>query len=193
MKNSRTSNDNLDKLIRDCQQGAESAWEELIKRFGSVVHNFAYSMTSNQADAEEAAQEIFVKLIKNIQKFEFKSSFKTWLHRVVVNGVIDYIKKKKRHTRPSLDEIDANNVASIAYNDQPSDGIEREESKVKVWKILNELPENYRVVMIMREMEERSYAEISEILECPVGTVESRLYRARNMFLEKLKLYEGKG
>lgn len=192
MKNSQTSSDSLEKLIRDCQNGVESAWEELVARFGLVVHNFAYSMTNNQADAEEAAQEIFVKLIKNIQKFEFKSSFKTWLHRVVVNGVIDFTKKKKRHTKVSLDEIDPNNVASIAHNDKPSGEIEREEIREKVWKILNELPEHYRAIMIMREMEERSYAEIAEILECPVGTVESRLYRARNMFLEKLKYYEGK-
>ena len=133
--------------------------------------------------SETSAQP--VKLVNRIKKFEFRSSFQTWLHRVSVNGTIDFLKKLRRKSAVSFEEMSSELNFFASDADSPMFGLEQEETKAEVWQVLASMTDKFRLVLVLREMEDFSYEEIAGVLDCPIGTVESRLFRAREMFKKK--------
>ena len=170
-------------IIRKCKKGSREAFNILFTRYQQQVINIAYGMLSDREDAYDAAQEVFVRVYKNIQSFKEQSSFTTWLYRITVNVCQDALRKRQR----------GGNVVSIsAYTDDEKEmdiedesasveeNLELSERQAAVRRAISELKEEHRVVITMCDLEGMGYDEIGEILKIPPGTVKSRINRARS-------------
>lgn len=177
-------------LISLIKNGDKEAFSILIKRYEKKVLNILYLQLGNTPDLEDLAQEVFIKVFKNVKNFRGESQFSTWLYRIAVNVSYDYKRKSKDiySLDDPLKEDEEDTFEKIIPNndEDPLSIIEGEELRNKLRKLIKELPKEYQEVLILREYEGLSYEEISKILNCPIGTVESRLFRARKELKEKL-------
>jgi len=151
-------------------------------------------MMGNWADANDLAQETFIKAYRSLSNFKRKCSFSTWIYHITVNICRDELRKKNRRPKISLDEIAASS-GGLSFPetgiDYPENKIEQLELQGAVQECLNALPDEYRLVLIMREIQGLSYEEISSALKCSVGTVKSRLSRSRAAFKQKAEVIIG--
>lgn len=176
-------------LIEKSIDGDVTCFEDLIREHQVYAYNIAYKMMGNAQDAEDIAQEAFVKVYRNIGKFNMKSSFSTWLYRIVVNTCKDELKRRKESTI-SLDqerETESGSV-KIEIGDErmnPSGVLDRKGTREMVHEAISKLPANNRSVLILRDLQGFSYEEISEIEGVPVGTIKSRINRGR-VLLKKI-------
>lgn len=168
-------------LIDRFTQGDQEAFAMLVKKYQDYAFNIAYSLAGTHHGAEDIAQEAFVKVYQNISSFERKSSFSTWLYRIVINSAYNYIKRQKKYT-------------GLEYDPQPLDArkisLERLEHKDKqdiIKRSIEKLPFKYRTVLVLKDIEGLSYFDIARVLQCSIGTVESRLSRARVMLKKILE------
>jgi len=178
-------------IIERCQNGDVAAFEELIAEYQKKVINSAYAMLGNREDAYDMAQEIFLKVFGNISKFNRQSSFSTWLYRVTRNMCLDEIRRRKRRdsrvvniTGEKDEEIYDLQIADTAKG--PEEIAEQDAVVQQVRGAINELSEDYKTAMILREIQELDYQQIADVLECSIGTVKSRISRGRKMLREKL-------
>ncbi|MEN3012543.1 MAG: sigma-70 family RNA polymerase sigma factor [Dictyoglomus thermophilum] len=177
-------------LISLIKSGDKEAFNILVKRYEKKVLNILYLQLGNIPDLEDLAQEVFIKVFKNLNRFRGEAKFSTWIYRITINVAYDY--KRKFKEGYSLDEPigedteDTFEKVISSEEEDPLSIVEKEDIKKKLHKLIKELPKEYQEVLILREYEGLSYEEISEILRCPIGTVESRLYRARKELKEKL-------
>lgn len=171
-------------LIEQSRQGNVDAFEELIEDYKKVAYNIALRVLRNVEDAEDASQEALIKVFKNIQNFNMQSTFKVWMYRIVVNTCIDF-KRKKNINAISIDEtIDLGGNGQIHReiadeSSNPDTLIERNFNNKLINDAVNRLDDDYKTIIILRDIQGFSYSEISEILTCNLGTVKSRLNRAR--------------
>lgn len=177
-------------LIKRCKTGDREAFNMLVQTYQKQVFNIAYSMLSDYEDASDATQEIFVKVYKSIETFRGQSSFTTWLYRICANVCNDFLRKRQRRASTvSIDKSDDNDnyVAELeSESPTPEEHLELTERQRAVRSAINELRTEYKEIIIYSDMNDMSYDEISSILKCPVGTVKSRLNRARNALKKKL-------
>ena len=153
------------------------------------VYNLALGYTGRHHDAEEIAQTVFLKAWKALPQFRGRAAFSTWLYRMTINACTDhYRREKKRRGDLSLDDPDLSPLRDTAPS--PEEIVLQREERAILRKALAELPEQHRVVLILREMDGLDYQEIAQVLEIEIGTVKSRLARARRALREKL-LTEG--
>jgi len=178
--------------IEAAKGGDQEAFGHLVSRYEKRVFALTIRMCKNPADAEEAAQEAFLAAWQGLPFFRGDSSFSTWLYRLVSNACIDLLRREGRHSAaagPSLnDEEAAVEIADSAPS--PQTLAERAELKEQIEAGLAALPPDYRSVLLLREMHQRSYQEISEILSLDLGTVKSRINRGRKQ-LRKFLLESG--
>ncbi|MGB4439864.1 MAG: sigma-70 family RNA polymerase sigma factor [Sedimentibacter sp.] len=171
-------------LVEQSRNGDVNAFEELIKDYKKTAYNIALRVLQNVEDAEDASQEALIKVYKSIQNFNMQSSFKTWMYRIVVNTCIDF-KRKKSINAVSIDEnIDLGGnkefQREIADDSNNPDALVEQNFNNKLIKdALNKLEDDFKTIIILRDIQGFSYSEISEILSCNLGTVKSRLNRAR--------------
>ena len=163
-------------LVQRFKKGDPEAFEMLVKKYQNIAVNIAYSFTRNRMDAEDAAQESFLKIYGSINSFRGDSKFSSWLYRIVVNKAYDLLRKRK-HT-VQLDEI-----SEISSETKPS---EAELMKQLISDCLALIPFQYRSALTLRDMQGLSYEEIAQVLNISVGTVESRIFRGRRMLKEIL-------
>ena len=176
-------------LIKKCKKGSREAFNILFSRYQSQVVNIAYSMLSDREDAFDAAQEVFVRVYKNIESFKGQSSFATWLYRITSNVCSDILRKRQRDTNViSLNQFTDENKDIDIKDDSPTveENMELSERQAAVRGAINELKEEYRVVITLCDIEGMSYDEISDMLNIPTGTVKSRINRARNALKKNL-------
>ena len=178
--------------IAAAQKGDQSAFEALVRLYEKRVYALTSRMCRNPADAEEAAQEAFLAAWQGLAFFRGESSFSTWLYRLASNACVDVLRREGRHRSaagPSLN--DEETVIDVA-DDAPSPHAlaERAELRQQIEEALSALPEDYRQVLILREMHQRSYDEIAEIRALDLGTVKSRINRGRKR-LRKILLESG--
>ncbi len=177
-------------LISLIKLGDREAFNILVKRYEKKVFNILYLQLGPINDLEDLAQEVFLRIFKNINKFRGEAQFSTWIYRIVLNLSYDYKRKKKNIF--SLDENIDEESEEVFENiiptteDDPEKILERMELRVKIRKAIKSLSKEYQEVLILREFEGLSYEEIAKILNCPMGTVESRLFRARDELRKKL-------
>jgi RNA polymerase sigma-70 factor (ECF subfamily) len=172
-------------LIRLSQKGDGEAFGHLVERYKGKVFSLAYGWTRNRAVADDLAQEIFIKAYFSLPKFKFKSEFGTWLYRIAVNHIKDYLRKNKiRQKEISLEEV--GRAIASEQGDRPEEEQTGEKRRELVWGALARLPEKYRVILTLRDIQGLSYEEIARILHLSPGTVDSRLFRARKRLREKL-------
>ena len=184
-------------LLERAKAGDVAAFEKLIEAYQKKIFNLAYRMTGNFDDAGDMAQEALVRIFKSIANFREQSSFSTWVYRITTNVCLDELRKKKNKKVYSLDEEihaeDGEIQRQIMSDDPLPDEIaEKEELKRIVNSAINSLPEEQKIVITLRDLQGLSYDEISEVLDCPVGTVKSRINRARqalkNVLMNKREL-----
>jgi RNA polymerase sigma-70 factor (ECF subfamily) len=150
-----------------------------------------YKMVRNPQEAEDLTQEAFMKAFNSLESFNEEYAFSTWLMKIASNNCIDYLRKRKLKTYSIHDQIQyKDEKIEIELPDQeptPEKFILQTERKNMIEDAINELPERYRYVIILRHKEEKSYEEISEILNLPLGTVKAQIFRAREILNKKLR------
>jgi len=169
-------------LIQLSKEGVEDAFAALVEKYRIKVFNLAFSFTRDRETADDLAQEVFIKTYFALPKFKFKSEFGTWLYRITLNHVKDYLRKMRRLREVPFDDSAFSKEGEILVNEKEQ---EEEHKKRILYKLINELPEKYRTILTLRDIQGTSYAEISKILKLSPGTVDSRLFRARKMLQEK--------
>jgi len=172
-------------LILKCQSGDNYAFEELLGKYEKMIYSLTYRYFGNHDDACDVGQEAMVRIYRKINEFNGNSSFKTWLYRVVVNLCLDEIRRRK-HQNTSLEEIREKGYEPVSGELSPAENVENSEKAVLIQEILATLSEEHRTILILKEIEGLDYNEISLILSCNIGTVKSRLSRARESFRRKL-------
>lgn len=191
-------------LVRKTQEGGIAAFEQLVLKYQDRVFNICLRTTGHREDARDLAQETFIRAFEGINRFEHKSSFYTWLFRIAVNLSISHRRRDQKFKMYSLsgDDDQGGLESQLAQTDQavklravsghedglqPPDLLKRQETRRAVAEALQRLDEDQRMILILREIESLDYAAIAEILELPLGTVRSRLHRARLALRELLK------
>lgn len=174
-----------DKTLAKIQSGDRAAFDLLVEEYQSQVINIAYGMLSNREDAYDAAQEVFLRIYKNIGNFRGESALSTWIFRITKNVCMDFLRKRRELVSLDADEENAPRQDIPDHRYSPEKSVERTELQRLVRQAISQMEEKYRLAITLFDIEGLSYEEIAEILDCPVGTVKSRLSRAR----EKLKQF----
>lgn len=188
-----TDKDDDLKYVILCQKGNADAFEVLVERHQKKMLNIAFRMMGDYDEACDVAQEAFLAAYKSIKKFKAEAKFSTWLYRIVINYSKNRLKQiggRKRREGVSLDdsgEVKTEGVLNQSADcDNPGKSLEMREREVQVQKCIASLDEDYREVLILRDIQGFSYEEIRDILKIPDGTVKSRLSRARNVLKDCL-------
>ena len=174
-------------LIHRTQSGETDAFDELMKRYAASVYKVTYSLTRNHADADDLSQETFIRAYRAIARFDEHYQFYTWVRRIAVNLCFNHLKRGKKFRFEPLPMADGEAESVDIADPQPQSadsGLRRDLDQA-----LTRLPPDQRAVFVLRVDQEMSYNEISETLHIPVGTVMSRLNRARERLRELLREY----
>ncbi|HBE72874.1 MAG TPA: RNA polymerase subunit sigma-24 [candidate division Zixibacteria bacterium] len=171
-------------LVGRCLGGDNAAFDKLISRYKRQVFSVIYRMVRNPADAEDLAQDTFIKAFRALSSYDPKFPFITWLFKIAHNTAIDHLRSNKAQVL-SLD-IEESPLQDECFDQTLMDSIDALSDKSMIDKALATLPPVYREILALRHQQEFSYSEISEALGIPEGTVKIRLFRARNLMKEKM-------
>jgi RNA polymerase sigma-70 factor (ECF subfamily) len=185
-------------LVKQCQAGQTEAFDQLVTRYRTRVFAMIYNMVHNEQDAWDLAQDSFLKAWKSIKRFQGKSSFYTWIYRIVMNVTIDWLRKKQvKGTGAEFDdaiqlkEIDPASRTVPKADALPHERMEQNEIRARIDAAIAQLSPEHRAVILMKETEDMQYHEIAEALGCSIGTVMSRLFYARKKLQNLLRdVYE---
>lgn len=170
-------------LVRRVQNGDTDAFEDLVRAHEKTVYNLALRMTRDPQDAEDMAQEAFLKAYRSLPEFRGESKFSVWLYRIVSNVCLDHLRKQSRRPAVSLttedDEGEEQQWDVPDESQSPERVLEQKLTREAVQRGLAQLPEEQRQILLLREIRGLSYEEIGAILELEPGTVKSRIFRAR--------------
>jgi RNA polymerase sigma-70 factor (ECF subfamily) len=175
-------------LARLTLRGDSTAYNGLVRRYQRQVYSLAYRMTGNAEDASDLAQETFVRAYTALGSFRQDASFLTWLYKITSNLCIDQLRSRKAKSTHSLDvELsEGREPAETCRSLAPEDSAVRGAVQEIVQRAVLNLPEKYRLVVVMRHLQDMSVDEIARILDLPTGTVKTHLFRAREMLRERL-------
>lgn len=185
-------------LVKRVQAGDQEAFRALFDKYHRRAFAVAMGVVKNQDDALDAVQEAFVKVHKNLHKFQGSSSFYTWLYRIVMNVSIDHVRRTSRRRNLDFDEHALHEQSDVAgdgallpsvTNSNPGRTALRRELGGAIEAALGQLPEHHRAVIVLREVEGMSYEEMAEVLGVPKGTIMSRLFHARKKMQAALAPY----
>jgi RNA polymerase sigma-70 factor, ECF subfamily len=173
-------------LIVKCQQGDRQAFNRLVMQYQHLVYNFLYRLDSRMQNVEDLAQEVFIKVFRSIRKLKDVHQFKSWLHRIAVRVYIDDLRQRKRlQERVIADD----KVLDIQPDPQatPAQMLEGQELQRTLQEAIERLPEEFKLAIVLREIQELSYDEIANTLRCSIGTVRSRIFRGRQLLRNMLE------
>lgn len=169
-------------VILRCQRGDRQAFEELFNHYRDDVFRFAYLVVRDLALTQDVTQEAFLKVFRSIDKFQFRSSFKSWLYRVVVNEAITLMRRRRLKEELAPMPEGTLNSSDLPVRDwQPEEAALDSEMKWVLRSAIHQLDPLHRSVVILKYYEDLSDSEIAHVLKCPPGTVKSRLHRAREL------------
>ena len=175
------------KLIEAIQNGDTKAYTQLVNRYKDLVFTLAIRMLKHKEEAEEVAQDTFIKVFKSLDKFKGDSKFSTWIYKVTYNTCLDRIKKNKKHYNDvPIDEFTFNKLDSI---DNALDNMINEEKSVLIKSCINKLPKDSSALLTLFYFEELSLEEISKIINSEANTVKVKLFRARKKLAVILEQY----
>jgi len=187
--NSQKATDKI--LVERVQAGDKGAFDLLVKRYQHKVIGLIGRYVQDQAEALDVAQETFIKAYKALDSFRGESAFYTWLYRIATNTAKNYLVTRSR--RPPGTDVDIDDVlqaeseSELREIETPENNLYRDELFSVMASALEALPEELRVALTLRELEGMSYEEIAEVMDCPIGTVRSRIFRAREAIDKELK------
>lgn len=180
-----TNDENI--LIEAINNGDTRAYAKLVDRYKDLVYTLALRMLKHKEEAEEVAQDTFVKVFKSLHKFKGDSKFSTWIYKVAYNTCLDTIKKNKKHlNNVTIDEYNFNKLDTI---DNALDNIIKEEKSALIKNCINKLPEDSSALLTLFYFEELSLDEISKIINIEANTVKVKLFRARKKLAVILEQY----
>ncbi len=181
-------------LVHKARQGDLEAYDELVKRYQERIYATIYHMTSNHEDANDLAQEAFIKAYQALKSFKGGSSFYTWVYRIAVNKTINFLKQRKNKAQMSLDDLDFNaehdpDLVALISDKTPRREVGLGELQEKLNSAMQKLSEHHRLVVTLHDVQGLSHEEIAKIMECNIGTVRSRLFYARQQLQAYLSDY----
>jgi RNA polymerase sigma-70 factor (ECF subfamily) len=178
-------------LIRGAQRGEERAFAELVGRHEERAMRVALGLVANREDARDLAQDAFLRVFRNLERFDFEHEFTTWLYRIVTNLAIDLLRKRRPAMSTSAEqEEEADLDLADPESPSPSAGLEQMETAERVRACIDRLAPHFRSVMILRELEGLPCIEIAKIVGTTHVTVRWRLHRGRKLFLEEWERME---
>ena len=178
-------------LVERVQKGDKHAFNLLISKYQHRIISLVSRYVSDHSEAQDVAQESFIKAYRAISRFRGDSAFYTWLYRIAINTAKNYLVAQKR--RPPASDIDAVDAeqydieSRLKEKGTPENELMRDEIKRTVFDTIAALPDDLRTAIMLREMEGMSYEDIALTMDCPIGTVRSRIFRARDAIDEKLR------
>lgn len=178
-------------LVKRARGGDPAAFGELVARYQDRVYNTCYRMCHNEADALDLTQETFLRAFQALAKYQSRASFYTWLFRIAVNLTISARRSSRRRPRVSLDQPqdDGGTAAGRvpAGSSDAGQALEHRERHERIAGALDRLDDEFRIPVVLKDIEDMDYASIAEVLDVPVGTVKSRIHRGRMMLRDFLK------
>ncbi len=181
-------------LVQRARQGDLAAYDELVQRYQERIYATVYHMTSNHEDANDLAQESFIKAFQALKTFKGGSSFYTWLYRIAVNKTINFLKQRKNRIHLSLNDLDFNaehdpDLVALISDKTPRRDANLSELQEKLNTALMKLSEPHRLVVVLHDVQGMSHDEIAKVMDCNIGTVRSRLFYARQQLQAWLSEY----
>lgn len=180
-------------LIQEFRKGDQDSFEELVSRYSNKVFSLATRLTRNNEDAEEVLQDVFTTVHRKIARFEGKSSFSSWLYRVTVNAAFMKLRKRRQDQSVSLEDIVQQSQTVSALRSPESAFVDsqsiRNEMLEALEQAIRKLPDDYRPVFILRDVDGLTSREVSRILDLSVPAVKSRLHRSRLMLRRRLNRF----
>jgi RNA polymerase sigma-70 factor (ECF subfamily) len=181
-------------LVHRARQGDLSAYDELVRRYQERIYATIYHMTSNHEDANDLAQETFIKAFQALKSFKGGSSFYTWIYRIAVNKTINFLKQRRNRSHMSLNDLDFNAEHDPDFVALVSDKTPRREANLaelqeKLNEAMQKLSEPHRLVVTLHDVQGLAHDDIAEIMDCNIGTVRSRLFYARQQLQAHLSDY----
>lgn len=173
-------------LVRQAQQGSPDAFAALVARYQDRVYNTCYRLCRDEAEALDLTQTTFLKALEALGRFEARSSFYTWLFRIAVNEALSQRRSQRRRPVVSLDDGLPPARHALADRHDVSRGLEQAELHEQLEHALLQLEPEFRVAVVLKDIEDLDYAAIAEILQVPIGTVKSRIYRGRMLLRDLL-------
>ncbi len=178
-------------LVERVQKGDKAAFDLLIRKYQHRIVSLVSRYVSDHSEAQDVAQEAFIKAYRALRNFRGDSAFYTWLYRIAINTAKNWLVARNR--RPPASDIDAMDAEQYDMDSRlkergtPENELLREEIETTVHDAISNLPEDLRTAIMLREMDGMSYEDIATTMDCPIGTVRSRIFRAREAIDEKLK------
>ena len=178
-------------LVRRVQHGDKKAFDVLVRKYQQKIVKLISRYVRDQDEALDVAQETFIKAYRALANFRGDSAFYTWLYRIAINTAKNYLVSQSR--RPPDTDIDAEDAvqfdgdSKLRETDLPEQLVHRDQVERVIYEAIDALPEDLRTAITLRELEGLSYEEIAQAMDCPIGTVRSRIFRAREAIEAKLK------
>jgi RNA polymerase sigma-70 factor (ECF subfamily) len=179
--------DTIEALIARCLHNDQAAWDLIVRQHWRKVFNVAYKFVGKHDEAEDLAQEIFLKVFKSLDTFDRRANFQTWLVSVSRNLCIDHYRSVRKERQTIDRSVDADEVPTASLDPSPLAAIEQRDRVTLLREALAELPVTLRTAVVMRDIQELSYQEIADRLRLPEGTVKSRINRGRNLLARQIK------
>ena len=167
--------------IEQFLNGDQRGFEALVRKYQDKLLNIVYSIIGSDMEAEDVLQEVFLKVYHSLRSFERKSQFSTWLYRITVNMVYDFLRRRSGSLKDE-EAIDK----SVSPDKSPREKLAAKEKDAIIRKAIAKVPAQFRVAMVLKDIEGLSYSEIAKVLDCSIGTVESKIYRARQFLKEEI-------
>ncbi|MDX1671342.1 MAG: RNA polymerase sigma factor [Balneolaceae bacterium] len=179
--------------MADSKQQQTLIFDELYEEYGDRILNLAYKMTGGEHAARDLTQDIFIKVFENIDNFNHQASVYTWIYRIAVNHILNYLKKQNKYRwlhflDRSVSEIIRSDAPVLEFwgddgFETPDGKIEKEQQEALVWNLIQQLPAKYRIPLILQRYDDMGNKEIAEVMELSISAVESRIYRAKKKLL----------
>lgn len=178
--------DRVAALVAAAQAGSPIAFERLVALHQHKLFGFARAFSRDSAEASDLLQEALIKVYRSIGSFRFQSSLLTWMFRIVKNVALDHHKSRGQKERKLEQPLDSASERQLGAEVDPEARLLSAEAQRELWSALERVPESYRTVLVLADMQGQSYEEVAAIIEAPVGTVKSRLFRGRDALREAL-------
>jgi RNA polymerase sigma-70 factor (ECF subfamily) len=182
-----SSSPTTDALIERCLAGDQAAWNQIVAQHWRKVFNLAYKFVGRHDEAEDLAQDIFLKIFRALGTFDRRANFQTWLISISRNFCIDHYRSARKERETMARDVDAADLTPVSRERDPYRQLEQADLKQTIQRALDALPETLRQAVVLRDLQEFSYQEIATRLALPEGTVKSRINRGRLELARQLR------
>ena len=172
-----------DELLERIRHGDSTALDDLLRRHHPRIHSVCFRILGHRSDADDAAQNALVSIVRKLDSFDGRSTFSTWTYRIATNAALDEMRRRRRRPRPSTKAEEINERLADPAAERAGDVLE---NRQLVEHALTRLPDEYRVAVVLRDVADLEYDQIAEVLDIPIGTVRSRIARGRARLADSL-------